>query len=177
MKDNNKTFSNMGKIEYHNIREKFIELVNAVGRDGEFQTFSICSDHGVELDESTIDKIKVVGDRVDFYFNECTDDYAPLECFTYNGLVNFLDGIVRFLIDDVCDGEALDIVTRIGKEIDEFACGVGTREYYDSFSNSDLFAIVCEECQKETILDMAEQFIDEDDVRNFLLACLGCNIE
>lgn len=167
----------MGKIDYCTIKTKFIELVNAVGKNNEFHTFSICSDHGVELDKSTIDKIVVVRHDVRFYFNENEDDYAYLETFSINGLVDFLDGIVCFLIDDMCDGEALDIVTRIGKEIDEFVCGVGTREYYDSFPNSDLFGIVCEECQKETILDMAEQFIDEDDVRNFLLACLGVNIE
>lgn len=50
-------------------------------------------------------------------------------------------------------------------------------EDYDNIPTSDLFAIVAEECQKETILSVAEGYIGEQNIREFLFACLGFNIE
>lgn len=45
-------------------------------------------------------------------------------------------------------------------------------------STSTLEARVCAECQQETILTMAEQYItNRDEYRQFLLACLGYSIE
>lgn len=50
-------------------------------------------------------------------------------------------------------------------------------EDYKDVPTSDLFATVCKECSTETILDMAEQYIPEDEIREFLFACMGLTIE
>ena len=42
---------------------------------------------------------------------------------------------------------------------------------------SDLLQSVCEDCSAETILDNAENYIGENDFREFLLACLGYDIK
>lgn len=52
-----------------------------------------------------------------------------------------------------------------------------TIEDYKDTPTSDLFAIVASECQKETILSVAERYIDEQNIREFLFACMGLTIE
>ena len=49
-------------------------------------------------------------------------------------------------------------------------------DYYD-YTTQDLSAMVCKECDVETVLDNAEAYVSEDNFREFLLACLGESVE
>ena len=44
-------------------------------------------------------------------------------------------------------------------------------------TTQDLFAMVCKDCDVETVLDNAETYIAEDKIREFLMACLGESFE
>lgn len=70
----------------------------------------------------------------------------------------------------------LEMPKDYGKHFDDEESNPTPEDYKDT-PTSDLFAIVCEECSKETILDMAEQYIPEYEIREFLFACMGLNIE
>lgn len=48
---------------------------------------------------------------------------------------------------------------------------------YSEATTQDLFAMVCKECDVETVLDNAEAYISEDKIREFLMACLGKSVE
>ena len=48
---------------------------------------------------------------------------------------------------------------------------------YSKTSTQDLFAMVCKQCDVETVLDNAEGYISEDKIREFLMACLGQSVE
>ena len=48
---------------------------------------------------------------------------------------------------------------------------------YSKTSTQDLFAMVCKQCDVETVLDNAEGYIGEDNTREFLMACLGQSVE
>ena len=48
---------------------------------------------------------------------------------------------------------------------------------YSETTTQDLFAMVCKECDVETVLDNAEGYIAEDKIREFLMACLGKSVE
>ena len=47
------------------------------------------------------------------------------------------------------------------------------RKTYKSMPTSDLLAAVAEECQVSTILSVAEDYIGEEKIREFLMECLG----
>ena len=51
-----------------------------------------------------------------------------------------------------------------------------TKEFDDETPTSELLAYVLDECDKETILENAEGFLGEKEMRLFLLACLGEDI-
>lgn len=74
---------------------KFIELVRKYGYNGVLHTFNICSDYGVELAGSTIDKIEVSGSMVYFYFNENINDYDSFNMFLVRDLQKFYNGIKK----------------------------------------------------------------------------------
>ena len=44
---------------------------------------------------------------------------------------------------------------------------------YSDTTTQDLFAMVCKECDVETVLDNAEAYVSEDNFREFLMAFLG----
>ena len=48
---------------------------------------------------------------------------------------------------------------------------------YSETTTQDLFAMVCEECDVETVLDNAEAYVSEDNFREFLLTCLGESVD
>ena len=48
---------------------------------------------------------------------------------------------------------------------------------YSDTTTQELFAMVCKECDVETVLDNAEAYIGEDKIREFLMACLGKSVE
>jgi len=82
------------RIPKKSMKELFIALVNNYGKDNELYTFEICSNYGVELANSTIDKIVIVGTDVLFYYNENTGDYDLLEAFKDKDLLDFYNGII-----------------------------------------------------------------------------------
>ena len=48
---------------------------------------------------------------------------------------------------------------------------------YSKTSTEELFDMVCKQCDVETVLDNAEGYISEDNIREFLMACLGQSVE
>ena len=48
---------------------------------------------------------------------------------------------------------------------------------YSETTTKDLFAMVCKECDVETVLDNAEAYVSEDNFREFLMACLGESVD
>ena len=48
---------------------------------------------------------------------------------------------------------------------------------YSETTTQDLFAMVCKDCDVETVLDNAKVYISEDKIREFLMACLGESVE
>lgn len=44
-------------------------------------------------------------------------------------------------------------------------------------TTQDLFTMVCNECDVETVLENAESYISKDKIREFLMACLGKSVE
>lgn len=85
--------------------------------------------------------------------------------------------IVEMHDDDIEDVTIIDEygdIVEINEDNDE-----PTIEDYKDTPTSDLFAIVAEECSKETILSVAEGYVGSTDteIREFLFACMGFNIE
>lgn len=94
------------------------------------------------------------------------------------------DFIIREFDED--DIEEPTIIDSYGFPIDELnesnCTDLGkpiTKDYYKDTPTSDLFAIVAEQCQVETILSVAEGYVATTDaeMREFLFACLGFDIE
>lgn len=85
------------------IKQKFIDLVKDNGENfmsvcGEcytLETFNICSNYGVELAQSTIDKIEYDehNDKVFFFYNENTNDFDEIEHFKVADLKDFYECI------------------------------------------------------------------------------------
>ena len=72
------------------------ELFATMGHNNTIETFGLCSDYGMELDGSTIDKIEMSNDgRVYFYYNQNTNDLDPIECFSVSALKSFYDGLIE----------------------------------------------------------------------------------
>ena len=72
-----------------------------------------------------------------------------------------------YTFDELSDEElerVLDAVLAVAKDCSET-------------TTQDLFAMVCKECDVETVLDNAKVYISEDKIREFLMACLGESVE
>ena len=69
---------------------------NNSGYNDTIYTFELCSEYGIELNGSTIDKIELTLDgRIYFYYNQNTNDLDPIEMFTFEDLKSFYDDIVE----------------------------------------------------------------------------------
>ena len=77
---------------------KFEELL-VTSKDREIDTFEFCSDTGVELDNSTIDKIVSYFPRneIRIYYNINTYDGNDIEDFDADDLIQFYDKLVKWL--------------------------------------------------------------------------------
>ena len=93
-KKSNKVKESLEKIR-NKIRIDFIVLVADKGFGGELFTFDLCSMYGLELANSTIDKIVVCDEDVLFYYNENTNDYDTYQHFEIGDLAQFFDELVR----------------------------------------------------------------------------------
>lgn len=98
-KKSNKVKESLEKIR-NKIRIDFIVLVADKGFRGELFTFDLCSMYGLELANSTIDKIVVCDEDVLFYYNENTNDYDSIEAFKTEELAEFYDNLVAAIEDD-----------------------------------------------------------------------------
>lgn len=91
-----------------NIYNAYKDLFDKIGYDNGFcgyndtiETFPICSDYGIELDGSTIDKIELMCDgRIAFYYNENINDYDFMDGFTFEGLKSFYERLVEVWDED-----------------------------------------------------------------------------
>jgi hypothetical protein len=80
------------------IEGKLEELVDEYGENGEIHIFHICSNKGITLDGSTIDKIAKEADTWYFYYNENTNDCEPLECLDGDCVKTFISTLSAYLI-------------------------------------------------------------------------------
>lgn len=85
-------------VEGESAKEKAKRLINACGRNGALDVFNICADEGVELNNSTIDRITFdgVGNLI-FYYNLNTNDYEYASNLNEEEVCRFLDEIEEFL--------------------------------------------------------------------------------
>ena len=100
-------------------------------------------------------------------------------CYTQNLWINIGENYEVYYVEAdrivFADGEycALDEFSDENLELVLDAIAID----YSKTSTEDLFAMVCKECDVETVLDTAEVYISEDKIREFLMACLGKSVE
>lgn len=80
-------------------REKFIHLIETYGENYELEVFDICSDKGIDLDGSTIDKITIEGTTIVFYYNENIGDFDTIDAFDEDCLIDFADELSKYIED------------------------------------------------------------------------------
>ena len=134
-------------------RAKFINLIDAYGEDDELYTFEACSNNGIGLDGSTIDKIDIRADgQLIFVFNENENDFAMESEFSESGLEEFANGL-----EEVFYEEEKESVKEV---IDEIMMPVIS----DAWDRSEFVDNVV----KDVVNDMVETADDDwndDDVR------------
>ena len=85
------------RVNKSNIDDAFRKFVDDTAGYGEnsVYTFDLCSMYGVELDDSTIDRIRVASNgELQFVYNENENDYDTIDKFSYKSLKDFYYGIV-----------------------------------------------------------------------------------
>ena len=81
----------------------YVALVDDKGYKNELKTFGLCSEYGLSLADSTIDKIEVWNDNILFYYNENTNDCDTYQHFEIEDLAQFFDGLVRAIEEhEIC---------------------------------------------------------------------------
>ena len=78
----------------------YVALVDDKGYKNELKTFDLCSEYGLSLADSTIDKIEVWNDNILFYYNEDANDYDYYQNFEIGDLAQFFDELVRVIEED-----------------------------------------------------------------------------
>lgn len=78
----------------------YVALVDDKGYNNELKTFDLCSEYGLSLADSTIDKIEVWNDNILFYYNEEANDYDAYQHFEIGDLAQFFDELVRAIEED-----------------------------------------------------------------------------
>ena len=78
----------------------YVALVDDKGYNNELKTFDLCSEYGLSLADSTIDKIEVWNDNILFYYNEEANDYDDYQHFEIGDLAQFFDELVRAIEED-----------------------------------------------------------------------------
>ena len=92
---------------FYEEEEGIVEVVFADTRTkarmylNELETFDYCSEYGCYLDESTIDKIAVEGDKLMFYFNENTNDCEDFNEFLVQDLKDFYNDLKAAITDSI----------------------------------------------------------------------------
>ena len=78
----------------------YVALVDDKGYKNELTTFGLCSEYGLSLADSTIDKIEVTDNNIFFYYNENTNDCDTYQYFEIEDLAQFFDGLVMAIEED-----------------------------------------------------------------------------
>ena len=91
----------------------YVALVDDKGYKNELKTFDLCSEYGLSLADSTIDKIEVWNDNILFYYNENTNDCDTYQHFEIEDLAQFFDGLVRAIEEDKEYAEYAEIKNRV----------------------------------------------------------------
>ena len=89
----------------NDLKGKFVALVSKYGCNNELETFDYCSEYGCYLDESTIDKIAVEGDKLMFYYNENTNDCEDFNEFFVSDLNKFYNDLKSAISDSIGENE------------------------------------------------------------------------
>lgn len=93
------------KITKANIADAFKQFVKDTTcgfGDNSVYTFDLCSMYGVELDDSTIDRIRIAPNgEVQFVYNENENDYDTIDKFSYKSLKQFYNDIVDAWNEDM----------------------------------------------------------------------------
>ena len=92
------------KITKANIADAFKQFVKDTCGfgDNSVYTFDLCSMYGVELDDSTIDRIRIAPNgEVQFVYNENENDYDTIDKFSYKSLKQFYNDIVDAWNEDM----------------------------------------------------------------------------
>lgn len=83
-----------------NLREAYIALVKKYGNNGELDTFNICSDYDLRLDDRKIDKMKLSVNTIIIYYSEKRDYFNYFGNFGIEELAQFYDGLVEALAEE-----------------------------------------------------------------------------
>ena len=90
-------FANKIKVTNNKIEEAFKLFVkeNAYDAENSLYIFDLCSMYGIELDDSTIDRIRINSyGEIEFVYNENENDYDNIKHFSYKSLKKFYNEIV-----------------------------------------------------------------------------------
>lgn len=148
-------------------KEDFITLIKRFGSKDELYTFDLCSNHGIELDGSTIDKIAynpLNGDIL-FYYNENTDDFDKFESFSLDNLRYFYNDILWSVWneDGVTCKQKIGIFDYLTEKFKGFFSDEYERcEFLDGFLNKVVEDI--EECADWSRFAPDEICIDDVDI-------------
>jgi len=93
----------------------FASLVSKFGKDNELYTFDTCSNFGIELADSTIDKIELIFGfdditNVMFYFNENTGDCCSIDRFNEDELLDFYKELKNEMIKSVGEEKVFGVI-------------------------------------------------------------------
>lgn len=75
----------------------YVGLIKRYGTNGDLDTFTLCTDNNLSLNDSTIDKIQLCGDTILFFYNWNIGDYDMFMDFNVDDLAAFYDGLAHVL--------------------------------------------------------------------------------
>jgi len=89
------------KVTENAVKSYLHHLIDDYGYNGEIETFGYCSDYGIDLEGSTIDKIveKPDGDYT-FFYNENTGDCDTLSQFNLGNVFDFAREIKKACLEE-----------------------------------------------------------------------------
>lgn len=73
----------------------YVNLIKKYGKNGELETFDFCSDYGLILNDSTIDKIELSCGTIAIYYSENEGDFNLFRHFDIEDLAQFYDGLAK----------------------------------------------------------------------------------
>ena len=77
------------------IYQGYVRIIERYGKNGELDTFKLCSDYDLRLDDRKIDKMKLAVNTIVIYYSEKHDYFTYFGCFGIEELAQFYDGLVE----------------------------------------------------------------------------------